>query len=99
LFVLESREEIWSELCRTGATAITREPEFQFAADKAMDPLRIDPGSVGRCQAMGTEAQTKQVGPLGSQLLEVALVVVAVRQTVKVQRLREDRRDAVACDI
>ncbi len=48
---------------------------------------------------MGAEAQAKQVGPYGPQLLEVALVVVAVREAVKVKRLREDRRDLVAGDV
>jgi len=48
---------------------------------------------------MGAEAQTKQVDPYGPQLLEVALVVVAVREDVKVKRLREDRRDLIARDV
>jgi hypothetical protein len=48
---------------------------------------------------MGAEAQTKQVDPYSPQLLEVALVVVAVREDVKVKRLREDRRDLIARDV
>src|SRR3712207_1485481 len=64
-----------------------------------MDNFGVDPGPAGRCEAMGAEAQTKQVGCYGPQLLEVAFVMIAVTEAVEVKRLRENRRDLVAGDV
>src|SRR3712207_4281066 len=48
---------------------------------------------------MSAEAQAEQVGSDGSEILEVALVMVSVPKPVEVERLRKDGRDLIAGDV
>jgi hypothetical protein len=75
------------------------EPAPELATHGVLDPFGIDPGVPCRLQAMLAEAQAQQEGPDLAQILEVAFVVVAVAESVEVQRFGEDVGDPVAGDV
>ena len=99
LYAPEGREAISSQLFGALATTTAGEPALQFVTDRALDHFGVDPAPAGRYEAMDAEAQTKQVSPYGPRFLKVALVVIAVREAVKVKGLRQDGRDLIACDV
>ena len=64
-----------------------------------MDHSASTPELVGRFETVDTETQTEQVVSDRPDLLEVAFVMVAVLKPMEMERLGEDCRDVVACDV